>query len=433
MKKSIATFIFLLPCFLSLAQVRITPGDKALKTQLIREGTETMGYYLIKDATPYEVAHYTTEISKAGGVYTITSKLKFLDADMEWKETAVVDGNTLKTVSRRSERNNRVFNLQYADRIKGEYLTTATKQKAMLDLPVAGPYFDISTYPVVIAALPLASGYRATLPVVDPDAADRQKVYNVTITDVRSNVFVSDFTGQHAVWRVAVTEESTGNTYFYDIDKQSRRIYKITVFSGDKTIVLINKEDDFTELKTKLDKDATLRMVRNGKSVIQGEAFARDDRSGRDDRKLRIDVLNVNKKQFPPRGTKVILIPYTPYFKEWLELVKRQGKKGAKPVPLSDDAKECILVTDVYDDKGSFEFVNLSPGDYYIYISFNYQDYYSQREVTGYGDVYANGQYVGSEVYTSVIGHTQQGNANFDKVVTIRSNGEKVKVKLKRW
>lgn len=433
MKKSLAIVILILPGIFSLAQVSIKPGDKAINTKLVKEGTETMGYFIVKDANPYEVAKYTTQISKNNGVITLASTLKFLDSDMEWKESVVLDANTLKTISRHSERNNRVFNLQYADRIKGDYLTTATKQKSVLDIAVTKPYFDISTYSMVICALPLESGYKATIPVVDPDAADRQKVYNVTINDVRSNVFTSDYTGQHPVWRVAVTEESTGNTYFYDIDKQSRRIYKITVFSKGNTLVLINKEDDFTEIKSKLDKDATLKMLRNGKSVIQGEAFARDDRSGRDDRKLRIDVLNVNKKQFPPRGTKVILIPYTPYFKEWLELVKRQSKKGGKPVPLSDDAKECILVTDVYDDKGSFEFVNLGPGEYYVYISFNYRDYYSQREVTGYGDVYANGQYVGSEVYTSVIGHTQQGNANFDKVVSIRSDGEKVKVKLKRW
>jgi hypothetical protein len=67
-------------------------------------------------------------------------------------------------------------------------------------------------------------------------------------------------------------------------------------------------------------------MVTKGNSVISGEAFAKDDRSGVDNRKLRIDILNVNKKQFAPKGTKVVLLPYTEYFKEWMELNKNKGK-----------------------------------------------------------------------------------------------------------
>jgi hypothetical protein len=90
--------------------------------------------------------------------------------------------------------------------------------------------------------------------------------------------------------------------------------------------MLVDKETDFNPFKNKFDKEATLKMVTKGNSVISGEAFAKDDRSGVDNSKIRIDVLNVNKKQFAPKGTKVVLLPYTEYFKEWMELNKSKEK-----------------------------------------------------------------------------------------------------------
>ena len=175
-------------------------------------------------------------------------------------------------------------------------------------------------------------------------------------------------------------------------------------------------------------------MVTKGISVISGEAFAKDDRSGRDNSKIRIDVLNINKKQFAPKGTKVVLLPYTEYFKEWMELNKKQRKiKGAQPIPLSEEAKSCVLTTEIYNDKGNFEFTNLTEGEYFVFISFNYTDTFSRREVTGTSDIYVNGQYAGTQLNTDIFDYAQTGNANFQKIVTIKSNGETVKIKLKRW
>ena len=123
-------------------------------------------------------------------------------------------------------------------------------------------------------------------------------------------------------------------------------------------------------------------MVTKGNSVISGEAFAKDDRSGRDNSKIRIDVLNINKNNSAERELKVVLLPYTEYFKEWMELIKTKENKGAQPIPLSLDAKSCILTTEIYNDKGNFEFTNLTEGEYFVFISFNYTDTFSRREVT---------------------------------------------------
>jgi hypothetical protein len=58
---------------------------------------------------------------------------------------------------------------------------------------------------------------------------------------------------------------------------------------------------------------------------------------------------------------------------------------------------------------------------------------FSRREVTGTSDVYVNGQYAGTQLNTDIFDYAQTGNANFQKIVTIKSNGETVKIKLKRW
>ena len=254
---------------------------------------------------------------------------------------------------------------------------------------------------MVLCALPLNAGYKATIPVIDYDSPNKDKIQNVNITDVKSNIYNSELTGEHQVWKASVNEESTGNVYDYFIDKNSRKIYKITVSSKGNNFMLVDKETDFNPFKNTFDKEATLKMVTKGNSVISGEAFAKDDRSGRDNSKIRIDVLNINKKQFAPKGTKVVLLPYTEYFKEWMELNKKQRKiKGAQPIPLSEEAKSCVLTTEIYNDKGNFEFTNLTEGEYFVFISFNYTDTFSRREVTGTSDVYVNGQYAGTQLKT---------------------------------
>lgn len=415
MKKLFLIFCVSVCAVFLFGQERILPGDKSLNINLIKEGKFTMGYYFVKDGKSLEICTYQTEVSTNGNQLLFSSKLIFLKSDKVWKEQIVLDKNTLKPISRKSERETRAFDIKFADFNKGNY-------------------FDIATYPLVLCALPLNTGYKATIPVIDYDSANKNKIQNVNITDVKSNIYNSELTGEHQVWKVSVNEESTGNVYDYFIDKNYRKIYKITVSSRGNNFMLVDKETDFNPFRNIFNREATLKMVTKGNSVISGEAFAKDDRSGRDDSKIRIDVLNVNKKQFAPKGTKVVLLPYTEYFKEWMELNKKQRKiKGAQPIPLSEEAKSCVLTTEIYNDKGNFEFTNLTEGEYFVVISFNYTDTFSRREVTGTSDIYVNGQYAGTQLNTDIFDYEQTGNANFQKIVTIKSNGETVKIKLKRW
>ena len=399
MKRLFLNFCLSICSIFVFGQNKILPGAQSLNINLIKIGNSTMGYYFVKDKNPLEICTYQTEVSTNENQLLFNSKLIFLKSDKAWKEQIILDKNTLKPISRKSERETRTFDIKHTNINKGDY-------------------FDIATYPLVLCALPLYTGYKATIPVIDYDSPNKDKIQNVNITDVKSNIYNSELTGEHQVWKVSVNEESTGNLYDYFIDKTSRKIYKITVSSKGNTLILVDKETDFNPFKNTFDKEATLKIVTKGNSVISGEAFAKDDRSGRDDSKIRIDVLNINKKQFAPKGTKVILLPYTEYFKEWMELNKKQKKiKGAPPIPLSEEAKSCVLITEIYNDKGNFEFTNLTEGEYFVFISFGYTDTFSRREIAGTSDIYINGQYTGTQLNTDTFDYAQTENANFKKIV----------------
>jgi hypothetical protein len=224
-------FLFILGLFeLSFAQTKILPGDKSLNIYLIKEGKFTMGYYFVKNGNPLEISIYQTEVSTNNSQLFFSSKLIFLKSDKQWKEQIILDKNTLKPISRKSERETRTFDIKHSNINKGDY-------------------FDIATYPLVLCTLPLNTGYKATIPVIDYDSPNKDKIQNVNITDVKSNIYNSELTGEHQVWKVSVNEESTGNLYDYFIDKTSRKIYKITVSSKGNTLILVDKETDFNPFK----------------------------------------------------------------------------------------------------------------------------------------------------------------------------------------
>ncbi len=189
------------------------------------------------------------------------------------------------------------------------------------------------------------------------------------------------------------------------------------------------KETDYNPFTTKFDKAYTLKLITAGNSVILGQAFARDNQNG--GMLKGIAVLNINKKQFARTGTSVLLIPYTAFFKEWIKLNDDSRKKG-RAIPLPKEAAECIKSTTVYDDAGHFEFTNLMAGEYLLYTEFGYVHTSSRTEVVGYTDTYINGIFQGSRANTTTYNVSGNVSAAVKKTVTIKNNGDKEEVKLKK-
>lgn len=437
MKKIVTLLSFALFCISAFAQTTILPSDKLINPSLLHQGQFEMSYFHSDITEARELGSYDINVQIKDGKFYLTTnhKTKYYQE----KNVLVADANSFKSVSRNSSSIEKGVANEFSVN-NGTFVNTKTGKKTNYDVKLANEYFDYPIYPYVLSTLPLKLGFENyILPVVNIDlATNKVTTDEVVILETKSDQFTSPLTGQHMCWKVTVVEMKNKQYVFYYIDKTTRKIRKIeyakkTANNEGYKLAYLDKETDVNLFKTSFDKEAIRKMMNDGNSIITGEAFARDDRSGKDDKKIRIDVLNVNKKQFAPKGTKVLLMPNTAYYKEWFELNKKQAKiKGAKPIPLPKEAASQIKMTEVFNDKGNFEFANLMNGDYLLFTSFNYEDFFSKSEVTGKADVYVNGSYQGTEVYTDMFGYTQQGNANFYKFVTIPKNGEKIDVKLKR-
>ncbi|WP_345050141.1 hypothetical protein [Hymenobacter glaciei] len=177
----------------------------------------------------------------------------------------------------------------------------------------------------------------------------------------------------------------------------------------------------------KLNKEEAVRMLTAGSSSITGQLFARDNQSAIKG----IAILNINKKQYAPAGTEVILIPYTAYFKEYLEESKKQRKRG-KPLNLSGEALECMRITKVGGSGGKYLFDKLKEGTYFLYTRFDYVHTATRTDVVGQTDHYVNGSYQGSSDITNSYGVGMSGDALVEKLVTIDKDGEVKEVNLKK-
>lgn len=434
LKKIIFITLVQVVTFYSLAQTKILPGDKSIDKTFLKSDTYTMGYSIKQKDTYIEIGDYETIITVDDQKFDVKTTLLFHNSDIQWKDHFVADENTIKPISSISDRSgDRTITLNFSNAITGEFQNNKTNKKTPIKENSNENFFDIATYPFILKALPLQSGYKATIPVYDYEAVDNNKRFcDVLIKEVKTDLYISDLTGEHNVWKVSVYEESTKHNFQYYIDKTSRKFWKITIVSnkGDN-ILLKNKETDFNPFKNKFDKEETLKLVNNGSSTIEGVAFARDNEN--EGALKGIAILNINKKQYAPKGTTIVLMPYTAYYKEWMELNKVQAKiKNAQPIPLPKDAFDCFKFTTVYDDEGHFEFTNLMKGEYLLSTSFGYKHTSKRTEVAGVSDVYYKGNYVGSNVYTSVFSYSVAGQANVQKVLTIKKNGEKSQIKLKK-
>lgn len=179
--------------------------------------------------------------------------------------------------------------------------------------------------------------------------------------------------------------------------------------------------------KATFDKEETMRMVSAGSAQIKGQAFAKDNQSSFKG----VAVLNINPRQYAPPGTTVILIPYTDYYKEWMEVSKKYNKLG-KEVQLPEEAVKCIRFTQVADNEGHFEFGKLMPGQYMVCIEFGYTAQRIQEYTSGYVDHYRGNAYQGTTAITDWYHYNVNADASIKKVVTIKEAGEVVKVKLKK-
>lgn len=388
-----------------------------------------MGYYAISEGKKTELCSFVIDIHADNKTLSVFTTLNFLNSSEQWTDTSISDAATFKPIYRSSFNKDREYILKYGREITGHYYDKKTRKRNAVKETATGSYFDSYTYPYLLGLLPLSTGYKKDLAVYEYMPKNSSNIKNARIEEVKNNIYVSEFTGEHKVWQVSVFEEGTNSYYEYYIDKETRRIWKIEVKSKGQQLLLVDKEIDYNPFKTKFNKEETLKLIKSGSAVISGEAFARDNEN--EGILKGMALLNINKKQYARQGTTIVLIPYTDFFKEWVKLNEASRKKG-RGIPLPKEAAECIKTTTVYDDKGSFEFVNLMPGDYLVFTEFGYVHTSRRTEVVGYTDTYVNGIFQGSSANTQSFSYRNNAAASIKKVVTIKKEAEQVSIKLKK-
>jgi hypothetical protein len=419
-------------CFFGLkstfAQNILIPSESAFEKKWIGTGTSEFGYYFVENNIPKEIGTFTVETINNSATFSVFTKLAFLVGNSSWKDSSISQASTFKPIYRSSYTPDKEMVINFGKTVTGYYLDKKTKKKTIIKDGAADAAFESYTYPYLIAALPLETGYRKDISIYDYKPYNTTNIKKSVVEETKSNVYKSSITGEHKVWQVTVLETATNERYVYYIDKDNRKMYKIEIFSGGLHIMLLSKEIDFTPIKSAFDKAATLKQIKDGNSVITGQAFARDNQAPIKG----IAILNVNKKQYAAQGTAVILIPKTAYFEEWRDVNESLGKKKKPLIALPQDVRDCIKTTTIYDDEGHFEFTNLLPGEYLVFTQFGYVHTATGREVIGYTDTYINGNYQGSTTNTRTYSYGTGASASVEKTITIKDNGDKVSVKLKK-
>lgn len=426
------TVSVIISIFVSLcanAQSLLKPGDNSFDKNFIKSTHYEMSYFAVSGRQTLEISTFDVDIKVNGKTISVYTRINSPAGNSIWSDTSISDIHTLKPVYRSSDNSEKQYHLKYGTTIEGYYYDKKFKRGNQIKDNNKGGFFDSFIYPYLLGALPLISGYKAILPIYEYKPGANKYVSNTRITEVKSSMYRSEVTGEHAVWQVSVFEEGTNVKYEYHIDKESRKLWKVEILaSTGQQYLLVDKELDYNPFTAKFDKEQTYKMVRGGSGTISGQIYARDNENTT---KGGIAILNVNKKQYAQQGTTVILIPYTDYFKEWITLNEKLRKKG-QAVPLSKEAAGCIKVTSVYDNDGKFEFTNLMPGVYYLFTEFGYTHTASRTEVVGYTDTYINGFFQGTTANTQVNRYKTSAIATLKKIVTINKEGEKITVKLKK-
>ena len=424
-----AIFLFLLP-LTSLAQKTVLPGNSEVNTSRLKPGTSLYTIYYVKGTTWTKKGTYTNEISINGNELKFV--VDFKDDKGVWykKATSVADAKTLSPINFKFEGLKRNYDLKFGTPVTGKLKLPNGGKEKQISVQPTKKYIDYNMAEIFFTTLPLETGYKALVPefyyVDNPDSL----VSNYIIKDVKSYIHRSPKTGNHESWLVSVLEEESGATYIYIIDKKDYRIWQREMPAGNGIMeICVNEELDYQPIKSKFNKELSMQMLEKGNSVITGTAFARDHNSNN-----RLQVINLKRAQYAPKGTVVTIMPNSAYIEEWKDVNKkiRRGKKLPE-VPLDANVASCIKQTKVYDDKGHFEFTNLMAGEYILFTSFGYTHQYSYQYYAGQSNVVhvASGQVLSSSpVYGSANASTG-ATAEIETKVTIKKDGDKVDINLK--
>jgi|GEM_PF-3053100 len=421
----------------------VLPGSKSMNTELLCTGSfvwEQKVSNLFNSGNSKISNKRFVTISRSAKEITIEERITEYGKDVV-KRKSVFDAKTFAPLRAKSETDRFAYDLTFGSKIKGWLENYANGEKEMFDVPIEEKFVLGSSLEFLVSILPLKEGYKAFIPQVTFDQGYRTKVMRWEIDRVQELKTPSCNTGEIAdVFLVELSNTLTvAETYKIVIDKKSRRILTV-VYRGGSEVFYADNQEDIDPIKAKFNVEEAKEMISEGSAQISGKAYTVDEKKPRSI----MESLRSRDKIIAPKGSVVMLIPNTPYFKEWVEFNLSVQKKfpgtivggdvisgcGIYPLPLQ--VKNQTLLTEVTDSKGNFVFQNLKPGEYFVIVHFIATKYtHTTRTPNGTYQITINPDGSGSAVQNVDI---RQWGASTDvlnaKLVTVRKEGELVKVVL---
>lgn len=415
MKKFIVTIIFISSSVTAYSQTSILINGKYFDCSRIKNETYQMDCYLVNGQEKKLISFFKIDVDVNSNRLSLFTTLSFPGTNETVKDTVISDANKLIPIYRSSYSKQRNYAINFNKNITGYYLDKTTRKKTEIKEPLNNNALDSYLYPYILGALKLNESFKGTLSVYDYKNDNTNHISSVSINDVETATYNSKRFGVRNVWKINVQEESTRDKYIYYADKESGKLWKIDIDSKGQKIEMIDNE------------------IILGNATIAGQVFARDNEN--EGLLGGMAILNINKKQFAPQGTGIMLISDTPEYEEFKEKLKKYNKDKSldkiKPV-LSEEFIKTIKYAYVKDNKGNYEFNNVPEGNYFLLVTFGYVHTSHKKETIGQTDVYVNGTYQGSNPIDRFYTEGQNASANLEMKIKVEQNKKQLKINLKK-
>lgn len=236
--RSIITGLFLFVASISLAQNKLTPGEKSFESKWIRNTDYTMKWYALKDTTKFEIGSVLTQIETNKNSLTVTTQVIMKNAKMKWIDSTVADIKTLAPIYHSSYNGQRDMVLNFGKIVTGYYNDKIKNRSAIVSDTTTENYFDSNLYPLLIGWLPLKEGYKKDIAIYDYNPDGKIGVVKAAVRDVKTGTYPTEKSGTRKVWIVTVEDEIANESMIYYFDQENRKLWQQEINMGNRKMLM---------------------------------------------------------------------------------------------------------------------------------------------------------------------------------------------------
>ena len=238
----LTVFSVLISLSLYAQDATITPLNNSFDSELIKNESYEMTWFMEVDTSKIEIGKIKTEIKKVKNNVLIVTTVEMNQVQTKWIDTTLAHINNLKPIYHSSYNRQRDIVLNFDKIIKGYYFDKNANIKSKISETTTGNYFDSNIYPQLIRWLPLNNEYHKTISIFDYNPTAKTGVIKAFIKNVEKGKMPGN--SDRDVWIVKVTDDISDNKAimtFY-IDSNTRQIIRQEIdMQGRKMVMELTK------------------------------------------------------------------------------------------------------------------------------------------------------------------------------------------------